>query len=292
MVETQQITEEQIKVFEQMTEEYNKIALDRSRFTVEEAKQARKGVYEAGGLTFPENNFHVVDSINALFKKYKEITGLDNLSGSDLNLGSLDAHWLKYHVFYRDVLKHEGLEKLQLLEPMLKVGWFLMCDDLCIVSQKPVYIGLSGTRLHAENRKALEFADGKGIYAWKGVLLKEKTHGWIITNPEKITVDDIMKENNAEIRRVMLERFGFDRFFEEADSKLLDDDPKHGKLYEIALPDDEPIKLLKVINSTAEPDGTFKEYILPVPEDMQTSLQARAWTFDCDPKEFEFEVET
>jgi hypothetical protein len=286
------ITEDQIKIFEQMTEEYNKIALDTKRFTVEEAKEAMRKVYEVAELEFPEENFYVVDSINALFQKYKEITGLSNLSGSDLNLGSLDAHWLKYHVFYRDILKHEGLEKLKHLEPMLKLGWFLMCDDLCIVSQKPVYIGLLGTRLHAENRKALEFSDGTGIYAWKGVLLKEKTHGWIISNPEKITVHHIMKEKNAEIRRVMLERFGFDRFFEESDSKLLDDDPKHGKLYQIDLPDDEPIKLLKVVNSTPEPDGTFKEYIIPVPENMETSLEARAWTFDCPPEEFEFEIET
>lgn len=287
-----QITEDQIKIFEQMTEEYNRIALDTKRFTVEEAKEAMRGVYEVAGIEFPENNFHVVESVTALFRKYKEITGLDNLSGSDLNLGSLDAHWLKYHVFYRDVLKHEGLENLKYLEPMLKLGWFLMCDDLCIVSQKPIYISLLGTRLHAENRKALEFSDGTGIYAWKGVLLKEKTHGWIITNPEKITVDHIMREKNSEIRRVMLERFGFDRFFEESESKLLDDDPKHGKLYQIDLPNDEPIKLLKVVNSTPEPDGTFKEYIIPVPETMMTSLEARAWTFDCSPEEFEFEIET
>ena len=45
MAETQQITEEQIKIFEQMTEDYNKISLDTSRFTEQEAREAIRNVY-------------------------------------------------------------------------------------------------------------------------------------------------------------------------------------------------------------------------------------------------------
>ena len=38
--------------------------------------------------------------------------------------------------------------------------------------------------------------------------------------------------------------------------------------------------MVKVVNSTPEPDGSFKDYFLRVPPDMQTAHQAVAWTFD------------
>jgi len=42
---------------------------------------------------------------------------------------------------------------------------------------------------------------------------------------------------------------------------------------------DDPVCVLKVINSTAEPDGTFKNYYLTVPPNMKKCKEAVAWTF-------------
>jgi hypothetical protein len=38
--------------------------------------------------------------------------------------------------------------------------------------------------------------------------------------------------------------------------------------------------MVKVINSTPEPDGRFKDYFLRVPPMMVRARQAVAWTFD------------
>jgi hypothetical protein len=49
-------------------------------------------------------------------------------------------------------------------------------------------------------------------------------------------------------------------------------------LFEIPRVFTEPTLYVKVVNSTAEPDGTFKNYFLCVPPTMKTCLEAVAWT--------------
>jgi hypothetical protein len=50
--------------------------------------------------------------------------------------------------------------------------------------------------------------------------------------------------------------------------------------------------MLEVVNSTPEPDGSFKRYWLRVPPQMQTAREASAWTFGLTSKEYEPLVET
>jgi hypothetical protein len=57
-------------------------------------------------------------------------------------------------------------------------------------------------------------------------------------------------------------------------------------------PNDEPIFLLEVINSTREPDGSFKHYWLRVPPTMKTARDAAAWTFDIPADEYAPAIET
>ena len=43
---------------------------------------------------------------------------------------------------------------------------------------------------------------------------------------------------------------------------------------------DEPLVMIEVINSTQEPDGSFKTYFLRVPPNCETAKEAVAWTFN------------
>jgi hypothetical protein len=65
-----------------------------------------------------------------------------------------------------------------------------------------------------------------------------------------------------------------------------------GKLYQQQLPGDEPLCMVKVLNATPEPDGTFKEYWLRVPPTMRTAHQAVAWTFSAEAQDYRPAVET
>ena len=52
-----------------------------------------------------------------------------------------------------------------------------------------------------------------------------------------------------------------------------------GDLYRADVPDDEPLVMVRVLNSTPEPDGTYKPYWLRVPPGMTRASDAVAWTF-------------
>ena len=49
---------------------------------------------------------------------------------------------------------------------------------------------------------------------------------------------------------------------------------------------------VKVINGTAEPDGSFKEYYLKVPPDMDTAKEAVAWTYGLHPDDYHLAART
>jgi len=127
--------------------------------------------------------------------------------------------------------------------------------------------------LHCEDGLALGYPDGWGVYAWHGV----RVPGDIITTPASITAARIEQEKNVEVRRVMVERMGYDRYILESGAKVIHSD-ETGVLYQKEFEDDEALTLVHVINRSAEPDGTFKKYMLRVPPDVKTAREAVAWT--------------
>jgi hypothetical protein len=73
----------------------------------------------------------------------------------------------------------------------------------------------------------------------------------------------------------MIERFGWDRYAAECGAKIIDQDEKYGTLYGR----NGVAEFLKVVNGSPEPDGSFRNYILPVapsceplPDDGSTEL--------------------
>lgn len=86
---------------------------------------------------------------------------------------------------------------------------------------------------------------------------------------------------NVLARKEAIERIGFQTFIDKGIADLINDDPEYGTLYR--LPGEtpsEPMVLLKVVNSTPEPDGTFSDYYLRVPPEMTDVREAVKWTFN------------
>jgi hypothetical protein len=107
----------------------------------------------------------------------------------------------------------------------------------------------------------------------------------VIEAPETLTVAQIRDERNAEIRRVMMERFGHARYIRESGARQINRDD-WGTLWRTGVPDDEPLVMVALVNSTPEPDGSFHEYMIRVPPDVQTAHQAVAWTFGLEAHEY------
>lgn len=116
-------------------------------------------------------------------------------------------------------------------------------------------------RLHNDSGPAIDWPDGWGVYAIHGVRVPAD----IVEHPEAITTERINVEPNAEVRRVMLDRFGIGRYLRESKAKLVSRDD-WGTLWQLPAPtsNDDPLLIVEVLNSTPEPDGSFKTYFLSV----------------------------
>jgi hypothetical protein len=113
----------------------------------------------------------------------------------------------------------------------------------------------------------------------------------VVTNPSSITVARIDAEDNAEVRRVMLERYGEARYLQNSGAKQVHRN-RWGALYRKEIPGDEPLVMVRVLNSTPEPNGSFKPYFLRVPPTIETAKAAVAWTFNIDAKNYRPQIES
>jgi hypothetical protein len=129
--------------------------------------------------------------------------------------------------------------------------------------------------------------DGIGL-RWRGVPIDTR----IAFRPDTLTHEEVLAERNAERRRVMLERYGLDRFMRDAKAETLDEDTDDtgGKrrLLRLKLEGDEDLVCVTVVCPSTE-----RQFVLRVPPTMRTCRQAIAWTagFD-DPDMYNPMVET
>lgn len=153
------------------------------------------------------------------------------------------------------------------------------------------------SRLHSVgNLPGLEYSDGRREWHWHGVQVPQH----VVCEPHLITVEEIDAEENSEARRVMIERYpGGAVALMQAQGAVLKQRDEFGESWArvakrrtawSAGGDD--LVMLKVRNSSPEPDGSFKDYWLRVPPESRTARWAVAWTFGMAEKQYQPEAET
>jgi hypothetical protein len=125
----------------------------------------------------------------------------------------------------------------------------------------------NGKRFHNSIGPALE-SDLENLYFWHGVMVP----AFAVTKPEWITLKHIQDENNAEVRRVLIERYGLSRYLLDSGAKRIAED-EFGEVYSTEILGDESLVMVKVMNSTPEPDGSFKPYFLRVNPELRPLLK-------------------
>jgi len=228
------------------------------------------------------------DKIGATDPKPEQIR--DQLS--KCSYGCHDASWLSFY----DTFAHFGLECCEKLRPLMDLaddsGWWWPFEGLAIITRKPLKVDLDDNRrLHCPDGPAVHYKDDFSVYAWHG--MRVESH--LIEEPIKLEMID--KEQNAEIRRMMLERYGFDKYIQDCGAEIIHEDksPADGtprKLLKKTIEGDEDLLMVQLTNSTAEPDGTFKLYHLRVRPDVTTCQEAVASTFRMTAKEYRPAIET
>jgi hypothetical protein len=222
-----------------------------------------------------------------------DLTSIFHLTDPNAFRGSMDASWLAYFLFPHQCMRKmhtkDQLKQLDAFSVMARNAfWWQPYEKVCFVCDRPseLHFDVRG-RFHDLDGPALAFTEGFALYSVHGVRVPAA----VVEQPGSITVETIDAETNAEVRRVMIERFGTARFIIESGAMPVQRD-EFGTLYRREMAGDEPLVMVQVVNDTREPDGSQREYWLRVPPTMQTAHEAVAWTFDMNEDGYTPLVET
>ena len=209
------------------------------------------------------------------------------------------------------------------LEQSKACHWWFPYKGIVLASERHnvVEVDTEG-RIHCDSGPACSYPDNiQQVFAVHGVRVPR----YVIMEPTTITLKSIESETNAEIKRIMIDRFGAGRYLQESGTRKIHSD-SFGNLYRKELPGDpEPMVMAEVLSSTPEPDGVltraealekfspetpvrhegmmlplvqvpeclrFKSYFIRVPPTMQRTRQAIAWTFGLDENDYSPCMET
>lgn len=194
---------------------------------------------------------------------------------SEAIFGIGEADWLAWYTFWK---KEVGVKDLEFATPYAEIlqrcafVWFY--DEECILVKTPFKIHLNTDgELDREDGPAYEEEKGKGLYFIGGVPVTEQ----IVMRPETLTVSEIKNTENAEVRRIMRERFGDGEYLSQTDAKILHVDsvpvdalvPGGESIQRALMIDNENMKWL-----VGSDGSTSRVYYMRVPEEVTTCQEA------------------
>ena len=175
-----------------------------------------------------------------------------------------------------DALGRCGLDVSE-LRPMMELArsssWWWAFDDVCVLTERPSLLNLDEIgRLHASHGPAVTYPDGWSLYAWHGVVVDPA----VVQHPERITLARIKREPNPDIRRVLLERYGWARYVDDSGALPAHADDT-GTLYRCDIGCGEPLVLVSVVDEAVGSEQVPARLVLRVPPDITQACQAVEW---------------
>lgn len=198
--------------------------------------------------------------------------------------GAHDAAWLSFY----DTLRDLGIPDIVApMDGMMLVaknaGWWWPLTDCVIVTDRPMMLNRdSEGRMHSDTQAAIAYGDGWSIWASHGVMVPQQ----VIEAPHTLTVEQIVAEPNAQVKSVMLERYGMETFMKNANAKQIDASD-FGKLITADIGETDPLVMVQVTCPSTDHD-----YLLRVPPHMKRAREAVAWTFDMEENEYNPSIQT
>lgn len=140
-------------------------------------------------------------------------------------------------------------------------------------------------RLHSATEAALAYLD-RAHYYWQGQRIGAGFE-WLVRHPEHLTIDFIDRVQNVRLQTIAIEQYTLERMYREGLLTAWGTEDQWGALYYRAIQrtETESLWVLKVTNTTPEPDGSYRNYFIRVPAWMDTPREAVAWTFGYDDPE-------
>jgi len=213
------------------------------------AEVALRKCYTFGGFDGEALEIEWVDSPKAMADRLKFHEVPADTWRAAYHGGQFWASWPAFESFFREVcgLELDGdLPERGRVYASLVASTGPMClfRHLAICCERPKAIRMRNQRLHGDGIPAMEWRDGFSLYAWDGLVLPQR----YVCDP--VSVAWIDAEENAEYRRVLLNRMGVERYLAEAGAETVDEDA-FGKLIRRPVKGGEPIMAVVVTCPTS-----------------------------------------
>ncbi len=244
---------------------------------------------------------------NALNANQSDVS--PNINQTNANLSPVSAHANPSHVTDQPIsaerarkllLAHRGWSGMRVAGHLNLSGAAVLyslpenltCESLDIsdcVNLTNLPIGLHVTHwIELAGSGISHVPPGHGfVLRWRGVQVSDR----LAFESQSLTGQEILDIENVELRRVLIERLGYETFIQQVGGLVRDRDQDAGgerQLVSIPFEDDEPLMVLKV---TCPSTGHI--HVLRVPPYLRSCRQAAAWIagFD-DPDDYQPWIET
>lgn len=134
--------------------------------------------------------------------------------------------------------------------------------------EPPAEIHREDGLLHNESGPAVAFRDGWNHWSISGVTVDEQ----IVMSPKTQAIEQIRKEENEEVRRIRIERFGWARYLDEANASVVELRRNDVEGTDEALMSCDKMKVL-----VCACPSTGRIYGMEVPVDLENCQQAQNW---------------
>jgi len=183
--------------------------------------------------------------------------------------GQHDASWLSFYDYFARIGELPADHALSGLCELAKVcGWWSPYREVAILQHKPDEIHMVDGRLHREDGPSVLYRDGFAVWSIGGVRVDEQ----IVMRPDTQTIEQIKAEENEEIKRIRIERFGWDRYMLEVGAVCIDFRSNDIEATKEALYRCEGMVLLRTFCPS-----TGRVYALEVDPTVKSCSEAQSW---------------
>lgn len=165
--------EDQIPVY---LKRYEEIGLSTRPTDRVKAEAAITAAYTALGMAVPELVWRASPYAGAILAAQLHKGSMD-VSKEEIadqatkaSYGSFEAYWVSFYAYIGEQLPVEVDKMLRIVQDIVdECGVYWTFEDIVVLTDKPTKICMKDDMAHSEDGKAIEYSDGSGLYAYRGV---------------------------------------------------------------------------------------------------------------------------
>lgn len=198
---------------------------------------------------------------------WSQIQGLTNLT-----YYAITGCYSPMYAFYEFFCKETDVEIGQVWDEykyfLKHISYIIPTDRYCVVINpfKTVKRNDLGV-LHCKDGPCIECHDGFKLWAINGIFVDRE----IVENPSCVTLDMIEAEENSDMRQVLVEQYGYSRYFQDIGATVVDTDVDIDEIARMLIKTEDAAYLCCACISSK------RQYSLRVPFETASCEEASAW---------------